>query len=90
MPIVAAVIAPAISCPSAPMFQNFERKAKATAKPVKISGQAFTQVSSMLYLVPNAPLNSVIYDNLKSPPAKRIGIAARISVTIIAATGTIS
>jgi hypothetical protein len=37
--------APAMSCPSAPMFQNRARKATATARPVKIIGAAFTSVS---------------------------------------------
>ena len=40
-------MAPAISCPSAPMFQNFARKATTTARPVKSSGAAFTSVSWM-------------------------------------------
>jgi len=37
--------APASNCPSAPMFQNFARKATATASPVKIIGAARTSVS---------------------------------------------
>jgi len=56
MPTQVAAMAPARSCPSAPMFQNLARKAKATASPVNVRGAAFTQVSRKLYRVPRAPL----------------------------------
>ena len=46
-PIQQAAMAPAISWPSAPMFQNFAWKATATASPVKSSGDAFTSMSWM-------------------------------------------
>ena len=46
-PMKQAAMAPAMSCPSAPMFQNFARKATSTARPVKSSGAAFTSVSWM-------------------------------------------
>ena len=46
VPIQAAAIAPARSCPSAPMFQKPARNAIATAAPVKRSGVAATSTSS--------------------------------------------
>ena len=45
-PVQAAQIAPASSCPSAPMFQKPARNAIATAAPVKRSGVAATSTSS--------------------------------------------
>ena len=46
-PTAQLATAPARSWPSAPMFQNFARKATATASPVKIIGAARTSVSVM-------------------------------------------
>ncbi len=56
-PMKAAAIAPASSCPSAPMFQNLARKATATASPVSTSGAALTTVSTRLKRLPSAPAN---------------------------------
>ena len=50
-------MAPASSCPSAPMFQNLARKATATASPVRTSGAALTTVSTRLKRLPSAPAN---------------------------------
>ena len=44
-PIHVAAVAPASSCPSAPMFQNFARNTKASPAPMRMSGIALVTVS---------------------------------------------
>src|SRR5210317_2137251 len=56
-----AAIPPKVSCPSAPIFQNFRRKAIKTPKPVSIKGIALTRVSVKFGQVPKAPLNMAAY-----------------------------
>ena len=46
--------APSRNCPSAPMFQSRIRKAIEQARPVRMSGVAFTRVSLITPTLPNA------------------------------------
>ena len=52
-----AATPPAVSWPSAPMFQNLSLNASATPSPVSMRGIAFTRVSEKAIFDPNAPLN---------------------------------
>ncbi len=54
-PIAPAAIAPAISCPSAPIFHSAPENAIETARPAKTSGVALTSVSVAANQLPNAP-----------------------------------
>src|SRR5208282_6439167 len=78
-PIAPAAIAPATSCPSAPIFQSAPENETDIASPVKIRGVARTIVSVSAYQLPKAPSASAA----KTP----IGEAPRASSTpaIIAA-----
>jgi len=48
-------MAPAMICPSAPMFQNFIRKAGAMATAAPSRGRAILTVSALAVLVASAP-----------------------------------
>ena len=56
VPTTVTATAPAYSCPSAPIFQNFARKAIPAASPVRIYGVARAPVSAIEFLDPKAPL----------------------------------
>ncbi|MNE37103.1 hypothetical protein D3C80_1309420 [compost metagenome] len=79
---------PISTCPSAPMLNIPERNAKATARPVNISGVISRMASPKSYGLPNTRLNNAEYAAIGSYPPMSITTAPTRKPSKIATRGT--